>query len=363
MAIGNGRVRGAIIATAATAVLGAGMMIFASQSSAETNGQAAGRVPVRAQLTVAPSVGKPIAFTVTGLGGGAARVEWSAAEPDADATFTSYSVAFFGPAIPKGLPTTTTTTTSTPTSPPPTGVPPTPVVYRTLPATARSVEITAGLMTTYTYTVQVLASGPQGQTANSTRILQATKLSVTAAPATAVYGAPVTLSGQVVGGEGPRSGELVTLEKRATGTSTWTRVGALRTSSSGTWSVVTKPAGITAFRTTFAGSTGLWPAVSPAATVTVRYLVSIKASTTKPKVNQKVTVSGAVRPVKAGVKVSLQRKSGATWVTIAGGTTKADGSYAIVKAFAQGTWPLRVVATGGTSLAYGTSGQVTVTAK
>ncbi|MBL7259644.1 hypothetical protein [Paractinoplanes lichenicola] len=349
MAFGNNRVRGAIITTTAAALLGSGMIYFAAQSSAETN---TGAAPVKALYTPAPTVGKAVKFTVTGQPGGAALVEWSEVEATAGATFTGYRVWFQGHYLPPKPP----GQTPVPSPSPPTPGPPTPDATQSLPITARSARFT-GLNPDREYSVFVVAQGPQGQTPAPPTVLHAPDLALTTAPTAVVYGSAVTLSGAT-----PRSGETVTLERRASGTAAWTRVGAVRSGANLRWSLATKPAETTAYRVTYAGSQNFWGATMTK-TVTVRYLVSIKASTAKTKPNQKVTISGAVRPIKAGVKVSLQRKSGATWVTIAGGTVKADGSYAIVKAFAKGTWPLRVVATGGTTLAYGTSGQVTVVAK
>lgn len=353
MRLASGRVRGAIIATTGAAALGIGMIVFAAQSSADTTRPAADGVKVEPMLTFPPTAAPPITFTVTGNAQGTARVEWDAAEAPSGVTFTSYSVWFIDttpPTRPPGVP---GSVPPSPTAAPPL---PTPVASQSLPVTARSAEFT-GLSTAVTYEVHVRANGPQGVSGDSRKLLRTASAALTTTPATAVYGAPVTLRGVT-----PKAGEVATLERRLAGTSTWTRVGAVRTGANRQWTLVTKPAGTTAFRVSNAGSDGTWP-TTMTRTVTVRFLVSVKASTTRPKANQKITVSGAVRPIQAGVKVSLQRRSGATWVTIAGGTLKADGSYAIGKAFAKGTWPLRVVAAGGGTLAYGTSGQVTVSVK
>ncbi|MBM2614368.1 fibronectin type III domain-containing protein [Actinoplanes sp. LDG1-06] len=353
MALGTTRVRGALIATTAATALGIGMIAFAAQSSAETNGSAAGSSAspdrVQALTTLPPPVAPAVKFTVTGDARGVALVKWEAAETPSGVTFTSYSVYFYD-TTPKGMP-----PTSPGGSPPPTQ-PPRPVASQNLPITARSAEFT-GLNTGATYEVHVVAYGPQGMTTDSPKLLRTASAFLTTTPAIAVYGAPVTLSGVT-----PRAGEIATLERLPAGTSTWIRVGALRTGADRKWTLVTRPAETTAYRVSNAGSEGTWP-TTMTRTVTVRYLVSVKASNTRPKPHQTITVTGAVRPIKAGVKVSLQRYSAGAWVTIAGSTLRADGSYSIAKAFAKGTWPLRVVAAGGGTLAYGTSSQVTVIAK
>ncbi|GAB2605459.1 hypothetical protein Aab01nite_00090 [Paractinoplanes abujensis] len=349
MAFGKVRVRGAIIATTAAALLGSGMIYFAAQSSAETT---TGAAPVRALFTPAPTVGKAVTFTVTGQVGGTALVEWSEVEATPGATFTGYTVWFQGHYLPaKPIPGQTPVP-----SPTPTPGPPKPDALQSLPITARSATFT-GLDPDREYSVFVVAQGPQGQTPAAPAALHVPNTGWNSAPVTVVYGSAVTLSGTT-----PRAGETVAIERRASGTAAWTKVGSVRSDANLRWGLATKPAETTAYRVTYAGSQNYWGATMTK-TVTVRYLVSVKVSTTKPKPNQKVTISGAVRPIKAGVKVSLQRKSGATWVTIAGSTVKPDGSYAIGKTFAKGTWPLRVIATGGTTLAYGTSGQVTLSVR
>ena len=50
---------------------------------------------------------------------------------------------------------------------------------------------------------------------------------------------------------------------------------------------------------------------------------------------------------------SLQRYTDGEWVTIQSSPITAAGSYSIARAFARGTWNLRVVASGGATNAYG----------
>lgn len=354
MGLASGRARGAIIATTAATALGIGTIIFAAQSSADTTRPSGGAVRVQPMLTYPPAVAPAVKFTVTGNARGTARVEWDEVEAPPGVTFNGYSVWFIDatpPARPTPVP------GSVPPSPtPPPYMPPTPVASQRLPITARSAEF-PGLGTSVTYEVHVQASGSQGVSGDVPKSLRAVSPELTTTPATAVYGAPVTLRGVT-----PKAGGTATLERRASGTSTWIKVATVRSGANRQWTLVTKPAETTAYRVSNAAGDGAWP-TTMTKTVTVRFLVSVKASATRPKANQKITVSGAVRPVKAGAKVSLQRKSGATWVTIAGGAVKAGGTYAITKPFAKGKWPLRVVVTGGGTLAYGASSQVTVTVK
>jgi hypothetical protein len=347
------RVRGMIIATVAATALGAGMMIFASQSSAGTNGQAAADARLRAMTTFAPPVAPAVKLTVTGQAGGVALVEWIEGDLPDGVTFDRYYVSLYD-ATPPPVPTPKPGLTPSPT--PGSTLPPTPVASRELPATARSTQFT-GLNPQLTYGVRVSAAGPKGQSAVAEQVLHKTTLAPSAVPATATAGASVTVSGS-----GPRAGEPILIERRAAGTATWIKVTTLKTGANLRWSLKTQQTVSTAFRATYAGSEGQWPA-SVSTTVTVRFAVTIKASTTKPKANQKITVTGTVRPAQAGAKVSLQRYAGGKWSVVAVSTVKAGGSYAIPKTITKGTWPLRVVATGGKNVAFGTSGQVTVVAR
>ncbi|MCY1143129.1 hypothetical protein OWR29_34470 [Actinoplanes sp. Pm04-4] len=353
MTIRQTRVRGMIIATVAATALGAGMMIFASQSSAGTTGQAAAEVTLRPMFTQVPPVAPAVELTVTGRSGGVALVEWTEGDRPDGVTFNHFYVSLYD-ATPPSLPTPRPGVTPTPT--PGSTLPPTPIASRELPATARSTQFT-GLDPALTYGVRVWASGPKGQSGVAEQVLHKTTLAPSAAPATATAGASVTVSGS-----GPRAGEPILIERRAAGTPTWTKVTTLKTGANLRWSLKTQQTVSTAFRATYAGSEGQWPA-SSSVTVTVRFAVTIKASTTKPKANQRITVTGAVRPAQAGAKVSLQRYAGGKWGVVAVSTVKAGGSYAIPKTITKGTWPLRVVATGGKNVAFGTSGQVTVVAR
>ncbi|MBM2622371.1 fibronectin type III domain-containing protein [Actinoplanes sp. LDG1-06] len=294
--------------------------------------------PNIATTSAAPTApAAPVGLKVKGQPAGAALVEWSA--PDigdaAEATPAREVTGYKVTVNPVGI-------------------------TQTVPADARSVTLT-GLDADSNYAIAVQAVGRTGEGAPTSLPLTRTGLPITVTPATAPFGTPVTLSGRVLRNTAwATAGSEVLLESRALGETTWTPVGTVKTDAAGTWRLVTRPASTTAYRVSYPGAYGMWPALSAKTpTATVRYLVAVRATTVK----SKVTVSGAVRPVRAGTRVSLQRLTGGKWVTISGADTAADGSYAIPRTFAKGVWPLRVVATGGTTLAFGTSGQVTVTTK
>jgi hypothetical protein len=53
------------------------------------------------------------------------------------------------------------------------------------------------------------------------------------------------------------------------------------------------------------------------------------------------TVQGTVRPALAGASVQLQRQSGASWTTVATGTTDGGGGFAVAAQLAPGSYRVR----------------------
>jgi hypothetical protein len=86
--------------------------------------------------------------------------------------------------------------------------------------------------------------------------------------------------------------------------------------------------------------------------------LTVKASRTTANPRQKVRISGSAQPARAKAKVTLQRLVGKRWVSVATGTTAANGSYAFSRAFARGAWTLRVHLAGNAANVAGISGTV-----
>jgi hypothetical protein len=53
------------------------------------------------------------------------------------------------------------------------------------------------------------------------------------------------------------------------------------------------------------------------------------------------TVQGTVRPALAGASVQLQRQSGASWTTVATGTTDVAGAFAVAAQLSPGSYRVR----------------------
>lgn len=221
-----------------------------------------------------------------------------------------------------------------------------------------------GLNVRQAYTIGVRATTSKGTGPEKTITLTPTTLAVTAAPTAVDHGKRVTLSGKVTrGGAAGAPGALMTLEQLPAGQRNWSRAATVKADAKGGWRHTVAPATTTAYRVKFAGSSGMWPATSATVTTTIRYAVTVTASTTRPKANKKIKITGTTKPGRAGVKVTLQRKSGSRWVTVTSAKTTASGKYSFSRAFKRGTWKLRTVVPGSAYNAGATSSTVKLKVK
>ncbi|GIE79879.1 hypothetical protein Aph02nite_58290 [Actinoplanes philippinensis] len=227
-----------------------------------------------------------------------------------------------------------------------------------LDATARSLTLT-GLDVRRAYTVGVRAVSVAGDGAEKTVTLTPTGLPMSASPATVVHGKTSALSGRVLRNNSATvAGATVTIEQRPAGKTSWSRYATVKTDGKGVWRATVKPGVTTAYRVTYPGSSGMWPATSGATGLWIRYAVTAKASTAKPRANKKIKISGTARPARAGAKVTLQYKKGSRWITITSTKTGKTGAYTFSRAFRRGAWTLRVVVAPDSYNVTGTSGTV-----
>ncbi|MEU4618433.1 M4 family metallopeptidase [Actinoplanes sp. NPDC023801] len=225
-------------------------------------------------------------------------------------------------------------------------------------ADIRSFSLT-GLDTRRTYTVGIRATSAAGDGPEKTVTLGPVGLPFAASPNAFTYGQASALSGRVTRTGGSAiAGVTVTVEQKPAGRTTWSRVTSVKTDAKGVWRATVKPSTTTAYRVVHTGSNGLWPATSGTAWTSVRHAVTAKASTTKPKVNKKIKISGTAKPGRSGVKITLQRKVGSRWVNVTTTTTNASGAYTFSRAFKRGTWNLRVLVAGNGYNATATSATV-----
>jgi Zn-dependent metalloprotease len=232
----------------------------------------------------------------------------------------------------------------------------------TLDAGARSLTL-SGLDTRQAYTVGVRAINVGGDGRERAVSLTPTGLTIAASPTAITYGKTALVTGRVLRDNSPVAGATVVVEHRPMGKTTWSRFATVETDGKGVWRATAKSATTSAIRVRYAGSAGMWPATSGNAWISVRYAVTAKASTTKPKANQKIKISGTAKPARAGVTVTLQYKKGTRWITITSTRTTGTGAYTFSRAFKRGTWTLRTVIAGGSYNATATSTTVKLTVK
>jgi len=134
------------------------------------------------------------------------------------------------------------------------------------------------------------------------------------------YGGSGTLTGTV------RGVGSVTLEQR-TATGAWQTLAPVSPRSDGTFTVTVQPSATTQYRLA-AGQVR-----AALVQVTVAPLVSASAGAG--------TVQGTVRPALAGAAVQLQRQSGASWTTVATGTTDVAGAFAVAAQLSPGSYRVR----------------------
>jgi hypothetical protein len=127
----------------------------------------------------------------------------------------------------------------------------------------------------------------------------------------------------------------VVFERRRKGTTTWLRIGGMRTNAAGGATVTLRPDSTSYYRVRFPAVGGLSVAAA-ALTATVRFAVAARASASVARKRSRVTISGAVGPRMRGKVVVLQELRGRSWVAIATGRLSSASRYSL-------TWVARGV--------------------
>jgi stage II sporulation protein D len=147
-------------------------------------------------------------------------------------------------------------------------------------------------------------------------------------PAKVAFGADAQLDGTA------RGVGAVTLEARPKGRS-WQTVGTVEPDARGAFTMLVRPEETTQYR--------LAAGDLRAGLVTVPVEPVVEAAVASG------AVAGTVRPPLAGAPVQLQRRSGASWSTVATATTDPSGSYAVSTSLAPGSYRVRFAPGGGLS--------------
>jgi hypothetical protein len=143
------------------------------------------------------------------------------------------------------------------------------------------------------------------------------------------YGGSITLRGSTVRIDNVAyAGLPVNIYVRPTTASKFTLLAALKTTSTGTVSVVTKPTVSSVYMLTFPGNGTLMGTRTADITVQVRPTISATLSPAAIRLGQTTAFSGYVAPAHAGKVVYLQQYGNKVWRSIASVKLSATGKYA-----------------------------------
>ncbi|MDP9101201.1 MAG: L,D-transpeptidase family protein [Actinomycetota bacterium] len=224
-------------------------------------------------------------------------------------------------------------------------------VFRGTGTTARDSGLTDG--TAYSYAVWGLdADGTTSGTAAPVTVTPvpapATRIDVAAPAAVVPAGSVLTVSGQLLLGDGsPLPGEAVTLVARTLGTGVTLAAGQATSGSDGAVSYRLAPRASAQYQLVFAGSP--FGAPSTGGPVTSRVQPALTASLTVGSVvlGTDSVLHGALTPAYAGARLAVQRLLAGGWHTAAVIGTGAGGGYRIgLRPGVIGTVTLRVVLAG-----------------
>lgn len=224
--------------------------------------------------------------------------------------------------------------------------------------------------TAYTFAIRAVdfAGGMSAaKTVTATPVLLPTSLTITRSAATVVYGGSATIRGTLrytkAGVVRRLPGEVVGLYSRRVGTTTWRLVATRRTNSDGNVAVRLTPSASHAYkwkhaRTVFYGSSS-----SPRTGVLVRARLSASVSSVFTGVGDPVYFRGAVRPLRPGRPVHLQRRVSGTWTRVGTAKLSSTGRYTLpYTPRSSGAHDLRVVKPAETALLGTSSPTIRVTA-
>jgi len=209
--------------------------------------------------------------------------------------------------------------------------------------------------TTYTFkvaAVNAVGTGAQSVASNAIVPRVATKVVITSAPTLATYGVVAKVIGKLTLSNGTTavSGQPVILQVRKKGTTTFYSVATVNSTSTGYVTFTTyKPAyPIDYFRLVKSTAGAYLGSVSPAKAVSTQRRITTGWSDSTITLGQTTTLKGYVYPKSSGLRITLQRKSGTSWVTVTYKTlpsTTASYSYYsfAVKPGARGTHYYRVL--------------------
>jgi hypothetical protein len=215
-----------------------------------------------------------------------------------------------------------------------------------------------GLVPGTTYSFSVFTRNAVGDVSSAvSRTLLGTTLSAHPSASLVSLKAPVTISGTLRGpGGAPVANGVVEVRGRIAGTSTWTPLGYLTTSSTGTYSFVHHPSFTTTYQAKFGGVGTHLGTVAATFTVSVRSAVTAFANSASITLGKTQTIHGSVAPVHAGKQLTIQRYYSGAWHSVGYATLSATSTYTwSVRPAVRGTYYYRVVNPADTGHATGIS--------
>ncbi|HZX08712.1 S8 family serine peptidase [Kribbella sp.] len=143
------------------------------------------------------------------------------------------------------------------------------------------------------------------------------------------YGGSITIKGSTLRIDNKAyAGLPVNVYVRPKTSSKFTLLAALKTTSTGTLAVVTKPAVSSVYMLTFPGNADLMGTRTADITVQVAPTISAVLSPTAIKLGKSTAISGYVAPAHAGKPVYLQQYGNKVWKSIASVKLSTSGKYA-----------------------------------
>lgn len=174
-------------------------------------------------------------------------------------------------------------------------------------------------------------------------IKEKVNLSISATPTVIIYPSATTLSGILTNVSNvPLAAKNVTIQAKS-GTS-WVNVATVQTNGEGQWSYSVKPSRNVYYRATYTGDSTYGSVISNSQLIKVKPYVGISAAYPRIRVGRSDLMKFSTNPKHVGYYISIQKKSGTSWITIA--RVKLDsngyGRY-YFRTSRRGTYYLRAV--------------------
>lgn len=148
-------------------------------------------------------------------------------------------------------------------------------------------------------------------------------------PASVRYGTSARGTGVLTYAGKPLASRTVSVFAQTVGTTTWSRVASVATTSTGAFTYTVKPSRSTRYRVGYAGVGAVGGSYSTIRTVAVAPSVTITASRTSLYLGGTVTFGTKVGPSHSGRAVVLQRWNGKTWQTVATRTLSSSSTASV----------------------------------